>query len=281
LRALSRFFHRYPRLRLAGLLGAPMAWMTVAYLASLGALLITALYRIDPFTFSVVEEIGFDNFKTVLTKSVYRSILLRTVGIALAVTVVCALIAVPLAFTMAKLAPVRWRRFLVISVVLPLWASYLVKNYAMRALLSKGGFFDWAFGTTIGLGKITTIITLSYLWLPYMIIPVYSGFERLPDSLLEASSDLGAKASSTFRHVIVPALIPSIVAGSIFTFSLSLGDYIAVTLVGGQTQMVGNVIFREFGANNIPLAASFAILPVVVVIGYLMAVRRTGAFDNL
>jgi putative spermidine/putrescine transport system permease protein len=272
---------RRPRLALVALLGAPMTWMGVAYLASLAALLLTALYRIDPFTFSVVEEIGTANLRRVATKAVYRAITLRTVGIAISVTVLCALAAIPLAFFIAKVAPRRWRSWLVISVTLPLWASYLVKVYAMRSILSEGGVLDQSIGSTPGVGIAATVLTLAYLWFPYMVLPVYAGLERLPDSLLEASGDLGARSYATLRHVVLPVIVPSVIAGSVFTFSLSLGDYIAADQVGGKAQMLGRAVYREFGANNIPLAAAMAVIPVVVIVCYLLAIRRTGAFESL
>jgi putative spermidine/putrescine transport system permease protein len=266
---------------LAALLGAPLTWMTLAYLASLGSLLLYSLYRVDSFTFSVVKDRSADNLRTVFTKEIYRTITLRTLGVAIAVTILCALVAVPLAFFMAKVVSPRWRPWLVISVTLPLWASYLVKVYAMRSILSEGGVLDQTISWTPGVGLRATVLTLAYLWLPYMIIPVFAGFERLPDSLLEASGDLGARTMTTLRRVVLPVILPSVIAGSLFTFSLSLGDYIAADQVGGKAQMLGKAIYREFGANNIPLASAMALIPVVIIVCYLMAIRRTGAFDQL
>jgi ABC-type spermidine/putrescine transport system permease subunit I len=191
-------------------------------------------------------------------------------------------IALPVAFFMAKVAKPRWRPLLLFSVVMPLWISYLVKNYAWRAVIDPGGgVLKRSFGHSPGFGLVGTVLVLSYLWLPYMITPIYAGLERMSDSTLEASADLGARAGHTVRRVIVPLLLPSIVAGSIFTFSLSLGDYITVGIVGGTTQMVGNVVAREFGSNNIPFAAAFATLPVLVMIAYLVGAKRSGAFENL
>jgi putative spermidine/putrescine transport system permease protein len=187
---------------------------------------------------------------------------------------------------LAKVASPRLQRLLVIAVLMPLWASYLVKAYAWRGMLSEGGLVAWVarpFGLdSPGYGLVATVVTLAYLWLPYMILPIYAGLERLPNSLLEASSDLGARAGRTLRHVVLPVVFPAVVAGSIFTFSLSMGDYIAVRIVGGANQMLGNVVYDNVGAaNNLPFAAAVATIPVVVMLVYLAAVRRTGALDNL
>ena len=186
---------------------------------------------------------------------------------ALVVTVLCAVLAVPLAFYMAKVASPRMRLALVVAVTTPLWASYLVKAYAWRMLLSPEGPLSWATGYTPGYGLTATVITLTYLWLPYMVMPVFAAFERVPDSLIDASSDLGASDLATLRMVVAPLVFPGIAAGSIFTFSLSLGDYIAVTIVGGKTQMLGNIIYGQLvTANNQPLAAALSIIPLVAII---------------
>lgn len=281
-RRISRWAHRHPRWKLAALLSGPVAWLVLAYLGSLGALLLTSLYRIDPFTTNVVQEVGWQNFRELWSTDVYRTIAVRTLGIATAVTVIDLLIALPLGFWMAKVVSPRWRRVLVVAVLLPLWANYLVKGYAWRALLNPaGGVLERTFGWSPGFGVLGTVIVLAYLWLPFMILPVFAGFERLPNSLLDASADLGATAGATLRRVVVPLVMPSVIAGTIFTFSLSLGDYITVQIVGGRTQMIGNVVYSNFGANNIPFAAAFALVPVAVMVVYLMAVRRTGAFENL
>jgi putative spermidine/putrescine transport system permease protein len=220
------------------------------------------------------------------TDSVYRTITLRTLGIALAATVIDALIALPMAFYMARLASPRARRLLVIAILTPLWASYLVKAYSWRIMFSNNGLLSTIFQPfgldSPGYGVTATIVTLAYLWLPYMILPIYAGFEQLPNSLIEASGDLGAKAGRTFRSVIFPMVFPSVIAGSIFTFSLSLGDYIAVQIVGGGSQMLGNVVYTNVGAaNDLPFAATVATVPVVIILAYLFAVRRTGALNNL
>jgi putative spermidine/putrescine transport system permease protein len=257
-----------------------LAWLALAYIGSLTALLITAFYKTDPFTTQIVKEFTLQNFSDLFDPA-YRTVAIRTILVAATVTVIDFLIALPMAFTLAKVVSDRARRLLLVLVLMPLWASYLVKAYSWRAMLAPNGIVHEVFGHTPGYGLTATIITLSYLWLPYMIIPIYAGLERLPNSMLEAASDLGAKSGRTFFSVVVPLLKPAIIAGSIFTFSLSLGDYISVDIVGGTTQMIGNVVLRNFGANNIPFAAALATIPVAVMVIYLTAVRRTGALDNL
>jgi putative spermidine/putrescine transport system permease protein len=196
--------------------------------------------------------------------------------------VVDLLIALPMAFFMAKVARPWVRRALAVAVLMPLWASYLVKAYAWRLLLNpQGGVLHQSIGHSPGFGITGLVMVLAYLWLPYMILPVYAGFERLPNSLLEAAADMGASAGRTWRDIIVPLVKPSIVAGSIFTFSLSLGDYIAVNLAGGKTQVLGTIIYSNFGAPNVPFAATVATIPVLVMAVYLTLARRSGAFENL
>ena len=282
----SSFLHRSPRVRLAALLAAPMAWLVVAYLGSLAVMFAAAFWSTDSFTGALVKQFSWDNFQTLVQQPVYRKIALRTLGVAAAVTVVDALIALPMAFYMAKVAGRRARRLLVAAILTPLWASYLVKAYAWRVMLGADGPVNWALGpfhvSGPGYGLVAVTMTLAYLWLPYMILPVYAGLERLPDSLLEASSDLGAPAGRTFRSVVLPLVFPSLVAGSIFTFSLSLGDYISVKIVGGRTQLFGNVIYDNIGvAANLPFAAAAAVLPVAAILLYLSLVRRSGALENL
>lgn len=263
-----------------------MLWLGVAYLGALAALFITAFWGQNSFTGEIERTWTLDNFRDLFTIEVYRTITVRTLGIAVLVTVVDALIAFPIALYMAKVASPRLQRLLVIAVLMPLWASYLVKAYAWRGMLSEQGLIAWVaapFGLdTPGYGLTATIITLAYLWLPYMIIPIYAGLERLPNSLVEASSDLGARSGHTLRRVILPIAFPAIVAGAIFTFSLSLGDFIAVEIVGGANQMLGNVVYDNVGvANNLPFAAAMATVPVVIILTYLALVRRTGALENL
>ncbi|MFC4113241.1 ABC transporter permease [Nonomuraea zeae] len=275
-RALAAFLHRRAGVRLSLLLSAPLAWLGLAYLGALAALFLTAFYGTDTFTGELIRTFTWANFQDLVTTEVYRTIALRSLGVALAVTAIDLVVAFPMAFAMAKLASPRSRRWLVIAVLTPLWASYLVKAYAWRVMLSSGGLLGWGFGVT------ATILTLAYLWLPYMILPIYAGLERLPDSLLEAAGDLGARASRVFRTIVWPLAFPAVVAGSIFTFSLSLGDYIAVKIVGGRSQLIGNVVYDNIGAaNNLPFAAAVATVPVLIMLVYLAAVRRTGALENL
>jgi putative spermidine/putrescine transport system permease protein len=285
-RRLSNFLSRHPRLRVSALLAAPVGWLVIAYLGSLVVLFVAAFWRLDTFTAEVIRDYSFTNFRTLWESDVYRDITLRTIGVAAAVTVLDAVLAFPIAFYMAKVASPRAKALLVVAILMPLWASYLVKVYAWRIILQGNGPLNWlldplglngpGFGTTAG------IIVFSYLWLPYMILPLYAGLERIPDSMLEASSDLGATAGRTFRRVILPIAFPALVAGSIFTFSLTLGDYITPQIVMAGNQFIGNVVYTNVGvANNLPLAAAFATVPVVVMIVYLMLARRAGAFESL
>src|SRR4051812_8006768 len=284
-RRLSGFLWRRPRLRLGLLLAGPIGWLLIAYLGSLAVLFLASLWRLDTFSGEVVQDPGFQNFKTLAENDVYRSIVFRTVGIAAAVTVTDILLALPIAFYMAKVATPRMRALLVVAVLMPLWSSYLVKVYAWRIVLQEDGILNWAlhpFGLSgPGFGNVATWLVFSYLWLPFMIIPVYAGLERIPDSLLNASGDLGARPGVTVRRVILPLALPAIVAGSIFTFSLTLGDYITPSLVS-STQFIGNVVYSNVGiANNLPLASAFAAVPVAIMIVYLLVARRLGAFESL
>jgi len=257
----------------------------LAYLGSLALLFLAAFWRLDPFTSQVVHDYGFQNFQQLWESDVYRRITLRTIGIAAAVTVTDVLLAFPIAFYMAKVASPRTRNLLVVAVLLPLWASYLVKVYAWRVILQENGILNWTlepFGLTgPGFGNVATWLVFSYLWLPFMILPVYAGLDRIPNSLLEASSDLGGKGLRTLWRIVLPLSLPAIAAGSIFTFSLTLGDYITPQLVS-STQFIGNVVYINVGvANNLPFAAAFATVPVLVMVVYLLLARRVGAFDNL
>jgi putative spermidine/putrescine transport system permease protein len=284
-RRLAASLWRHPRLQLSALLAGPIGWLVIAYLGSLAVLFIAAFWHLDEFSGLVVKDYSFTNFQTLLEGTVYREIVLRTVLIAAAVTVTDALLAFPIAFTMAKLSSARTRGLLVVAVLMPLWASYLVKVYAWRVILQEDGILNWALGPLglhgPGFGNVATWLVFSYLWLPYMILPIYAGLERIPNSLLDASGDLGGRPGLTFRRVVLPMVLPAVVAGSIFTFSLTLGDYIAPQLVS-STQFIGNVVYTNVGvANNLPLAAAFATVPVVIMIGYLLVARRLGAFESL
>lgn len=285
-RRLSSWLFARPKVQLRGLLAAPLTWLIAIYIVSLLALFITAFWTVDSFTGQIKIEWSLDNFVSVATNPLYLTVALRTIGIALLVTLVDIIVALPIAFFMAKVASVRLQRVLVIMVLMPLWASYLVKAYSWRSVLSQSGIMHWLlspFGLdTPGYGLTGVIITLGYLWLPYVILPIYAGLERVPNSLLEASSDLGAKSFKTIRLIVLPMLLPAIIAASIFSFSLSMGDYITVNIVGGASQMLGNLVYSNVGvANNLPLAATIALIPVVLMFGYLAAVRRTGALENL
>ena len=283
---MSNVLHRRPGLRLGLLLTPPMLWLGVAYLGALGALFITSLWGQNAFTGEVERTWTLDNFRTLLDVEVYRVITVRTLAIAALVTVVDAVLAMPIALFMAKVASPRLKGILLVAVLTPLWASYLVKAYAWRGMLSENGLVSWLarpFGLdTPGYGVVATTLTLAYLWMPYMILPIFAALERLPDSLLEASADLGARSADTLRRVVLPVVFPGLVAGSIFTFSLTLGDYITVRIVGGASQMLGNVVYDNVGAaNNLPFAAAMATVPVVIILVYLAVVRRTGALENL
>jgi len=286
-RRASAYLYRHERVRLAGLLSAPMLWLAVLYLGSLAVMVVSSFWSVDSFTGALVKQPTGENYRTLVTAEVYRTVALRTLGVAVAVTLVDLAIGLPVAFVLGKVVRSRrLRHLLVVLVTMPLWASYLVKGYAWRLMLSEGGVLDWVlrpFGLHgPGLGLTATVIALSYLWLPFMILPIYAGLERLPDSLLEASADLGATAWRTFRMVVAPLLLPAIAAGSIFSFSLTLGDYIMVQIVGGDTQLFANIIYANVGvAGNLPLAAAATVFPIVVVLLYLAAVRRTGALENL
>ncbi|MEV4338914.1 ABC transporter permease [Streptomyces sp. NPDC049590] len=275
---------RRPRLRPALLLTAPLLWLTVLYLGSLAVLFVSAFWTTDSFTSEVVKVWSTDNFQELLTTPVYRQVALRSVAVALAVTVLCAVLAFPVAFCTARVAPPRRRPVLVAAILTPLWASYLVKVYAWRLILSEGGLADWMlapFGLHgPGYGLPATVLTLTYLWLPYMILPLHTALEQVPAGLLDASADLGARPGRTFRSVVLPLVLPSAAAGSVFTFSLSLGDYITVQIVGGRTQLIGNLVYSHIDLD-LPMAAALGTVPVAVIVLYLLAIRRTGALDNL
>ncbi|MGV8970128.1 MAG: ABC transporter permease [Microbacteriaceae bacterium] len=285
-RKISAILSKHAWARLALLLAAPMFWLGLVYIVALAALLVTALWSVDSFTGEITQTWTLDNIITVVTGALYQTVTLRTLGVALMVTIVDVVIALPIAFYMAKVATPRVRRLLVIAILMPLWASYLVKVYAWRSVLAEGGVFDWMTapfgGSSPGYGLSATVVTLAYLWLPYVILPIYAGLDRVPNSLLEASSDLGAKTGRTLAAIVMPMLWPAVIAGSIFSFSLSLGDYITVNIVGGANQLLGNLVYTNVGAaNNLPLAAAIALIPIGIIFVYLSLVRRTGALNNL
>ncbi len=285
-RRASGWLHRHPGARLLALLSLPAFWLVVAYLGSLLAMLVAAFWTTNDFTGAVEHRGTLDNFTTLLTEPVYGRIALRSLGVAALVTVVDAVVALPMAYYMAKVASPRLRRLLVVAILTPLWASYLVKAYAWRVMFANNGVVDWLlnpFGLHgPGFGLLATVITLAYLWLPFMVLPLFAGLERIPDAVLEASSDQGARAMSTFRFVVLPLLFPALVAGSLFTFSLSLGDYISVKIVGGATQLASNVIYDNITTGgNLPFAAAAAFFPILVMVGFLVGARRTGALREL
>jgi len=284
-RRLATWFHRRPRLQVAALLAAPMAWIGLAYLGSLAILLLNAFWVQDSFSGRILPNFTLASFERLFTVEVYRTIAVRTIAMALAVTLTDILLAFPIAYYMARVASRRTRGLLVVAVLMPLWGSYLVKIYAWRVILQGNGLLDWLLAplgiSGPGLREVSNSwIVLSYLWLPYMILPIYAGLERLPSSLLEASSDLGARTGTTFRRVVLPLVLPAIVAGSIFTFSLTLGDYITPDMVS-DTKFIGNVIYDNSSLGSLPLAAAFSFVPIAIMIGYLLVARRLGAFESL
>jgi putative spermidine/putrescine transport system permease protein len=274
------------RLQVGLLLVTPLGWLVIVYLGSLALLLLSAFWAHDlrgvqPFVWSL------DAFETLIGNPAYRAVALRTLVVAIAVTLTDALLAFPIAYYMARVASPRVRNAMVIAVLVPLWAAYLVKVYAWRTILQGNGLLD-AVLEPLGIGQpwqglkedANSWLVLSYLWLPYMILPLYAGLERIPSSLLEASSDLGGKARTTFRRVILPLSFPALVAGSIFTFSLTLGDYITPDLVS-DAKFIGNVIYDNSSLGSPPLAAAFSLVPITIMVVYLLVARRLGAFESL
>jgi putative spermidine/putrescine transport system permease protein len=282
-RWLSTFLFRHPRIRLGALLALPVGWLVVVYIGSLLFLLLSAFWKTDPFTSQVVRELTLDNFRQIAETPVYRDVAWRTVQMAALVTIADAILAFPLAYYMARVASPRIRNLLIVAVLMPLWASYLVKVYAWRTMLSGQGAINWALdplGLTFdGYSTPGLWLVFTYLWLPYMVLPIYAGLERIPTSLLEASADLGGRSLRTFTRVTLPLVFPAVVAGSIFTFSLTLGDYIAPTLVSSD-QFIGTVIYRVYG-TALPTAAAYAMVPIAVVVGYLLVARKLKAFESL
>lgn len=291
MRSAGTFLRRHRRLSLASVLGAPAAWMLVIYVGSLFLMIVSAFFSIDDFTQAPTSDLTTDNFRDALTSSAIRTVVRNSLLVAAAVTIVCFVIALPAAFYIAKVAKPWARQGLIVSMLLPLWAGYLVKGYAWKAMLrpaseqgvsGSGGFLASVFHWTPGFGWAAVVLSLTYLWLPFMLLPLYTGIARLPASLLDASGDLGAHPLRTFRSIVLPMLVPSIAAGSIFTFSLSLGDFIIPNIVTeGKVQMIGNIIYRTLLAPNQPLAAAYTLFPLAIVIVYLLSMRKLGAFENL
>jgi putative spermidine/putrescine transport system permease protein len=283
-RRLADLFHGRPRLQAGALLAGPVGWLVIGYLGSLGVLLITSLWTLGELSGEIERSFTFDNFRDLAEQDVYRSVAGRTVLVAALVTITDVVLAFPIAFYMAKIATPRIKAVLVVAVLMPLWSAYLVKVYAWRAILSEEGALNWLLDpvgvSNPGYGLFAVWLVMSYIWLPYMIIPIYAGLERIPNTLLSASEDMGARPFTTFRRVILPLAFPAVVAGSIFTFSLTLGDFIAPTLVGSSTQFIGTVVYSNF-TSNLPLAAAFATVPIVIMVVYLLIARRLGAFEHL
>jgi len=282
-RRLSTFFYRHSYVGLFLLLLVPIGWLLIGYGGSLFVLLLSSLWDTDPFTSEVVHTYNLDNFRRILEEDVYREVAWRTIKMAALVTIADAVLAFPIAYYMARVAAPRTRNLLVVAVLMPLWASYLVKAYAWRTILSGAGVINWAldpFGLSFdGYSSVGLWLVFTYLWLPFMILPVYAGLERIPTSLLEASADLGGRSLRTFFRVTVPLAFPAVVAGSIFTFSLTLGDYIAPDLITSQ-QFIGTVIYDQRG-TNLPVAAAFTLVPIAVMVVYLIVAKRLKAFEAL
>src|SRR5947209_5027881 len=282
-RRVAGVFHGRPRLTVGSLLAGPLGWLVIGYLGSLAVLFAASFWNVNSLTGEVSQTFTLNNFKTLVNEPVYRTVALRTIAVASAVTVTDVLLAFPIAFYMAKVARRSGKAVLVVAVLMPLWSSYLVKVYSWRVILSSGGVLDWALHPLglkgPGYGNVAVWLVMSYLWLPYMILPIFAGLERIPDSLIAASEDLGAGPLTTFRKVILPLALPAVIAGSIFTFSLTLGDYITPQLVSNN-EFIGNVVYSNI-TNNLPLASAFATVPVLIMIIYLLIARRLGAFEHL
>jgi putative spermidine/putrescine transport system permease protein len=286
---LSAALWRRAWLRATITLSPPLAWFLVIYLASLVVMLLTAFWTVNTFTNNLQHQFSLSNFGALFDAPI-PAIIGRTVALAALVTVTDAILAFPFAYFMARVAGRRARNALFVLVLLPLWASYLARVYAWIVILTKDGTLDW---TTqhLGLGQpniaytnLAMWIVFCYLWLPFMILPIYGALERIPDSFIEASADLGARHPRTFRSVVLPLALPGVVAGSIFTFSLTLGDYITPLLIGSGsgTNLIGNIIYDNIGlANNLPFAAALAFVPIVIMVGYLLAARALGAFEAM
>lgn len=297
---LTAIFWRHPRVLLAILLTPPLVWLGVVYLGSLAALLLQSFYSIDEFSGVVKEEFTLKTYGELLRPSNF-DILVRTVTMAAAVTLACAILAFPVAYYAARFARGHWKAAFYLGIMLPLWSSYLVKVYAWKLILAKEGILGWTAeqtytgwiidgllsipgleGSSLSTSPIGTFMVFVYIWLPYMILPMQAALERVPNSMLEASADLGATRAQTFRTVILPLALPGVVAGSIFTFSLTLGDYIIPQIIGNSANFIGMAVYQLQGtAGNIPLAAAFAVVPIGIMLVYLGLARRMGAFDAL
>lgn len=296
----STYLYQRPKLILALLLGPPMLYFFIVYLGSLFALLVNSFFYLEEFTGLVVREFTLRTYAKLLDP-INLGIFWRTASMAMAVTVADVVIAFPLAYYIARFAPPRLKTYLYIGVTIPLWSSYLVRVYAWKLILAKEGIISWFFslfglqfvidnllsipglgGSSLSLSPIGMFIAFCYIWLPYMIVPIQTALERVPKSLIEASSDLGANSAQTFRNVILPLAFPGVIAGSIFTFSLTLGDFIIPQVLGNSRFFIGQAVYSYQGtAGNIPLAAAFTMGPVVIMVTYLLIARKLGAFDAL
>jgi len=298
---LANFFYVRPRLALAALLGPPFVWLVVIYLGSLAGLVLQSLYHLDSFSGKVVRQLTLATYVDLLTETENYRIVLRTAGMAAAVTLAAAVIAFPLAYYMARYASPRRKAVLYLAVLLPLWSNYLVRVYAWKIILAKEGILGWFIhglgldfalngllrlpvvgGPSLSNSFIGVFLVFLYVWLPYMILPIQASLERLPRSLLEASGDLGARPLATLRHVVLPLVMPGVVAGSIFTFSLTLGDYIIPEQFGNSSFFLGRAVNVYQGTSgNVPLAAAFTVVPIAIMAIYLTLARKAGAFDAL
>lgn len=283
-RPVSTYLFSRTKVRLFALLALPMTWLVGIYIVSLFLLLITAFWVVNPFTSRVSPGFTLDNFIALVTVPAYLSTSIRTLGMALTVTAISVVFAVPLGIYMAKLASPFVRNFLVIAITLPLWAGYLVKLLAMRLVFTEEGFINWALGPlgvqSPGFNIWVAIITLTYLWFPYMALPVFTAIMQIPNNLFDASADMGGRSFTTIFRVVIPLIVPAIIAGSVFTFSLTLGDYLAARFTGGATQMIGSVIAANINLNP-PVAAAFSMVPIAFVVVYLMVARRTGSLERM
>lgn len=299
-RRLSTYLYRRPALALGLLLAPPLLWLGVVYLGSLSSLLVQSFFSLDGFTGQVVRRFTFSTYRDLFTRA-NVDIILRTSGMAASVTIAAAIAAFPIAYYMARYASPRKKALLYLAILLPLWSSYLVRVYSWKLILAKEGILNWMVtqlrldgvlqwaltvpgigGPSLSVSLLGMFIVFVYVWLPYMILPIEAALERVPESLIEASGDLGARPADTFRRVILPLVLPGVVAGSIFTFSLTLGDFIVPYVLGNSALFIGQAVLAHQGtAGNIPLAAAFTVVPMVIMAGYLMAARRAGAFDAL
>jgi putative spermidine/putrescine transport system permease protein len=297
---LSALLYTRRGLLLALLLAPPLLWLGVIYLGSLLSLLANSFFRLDDFTGQVVREVGISNFIEIFSPT-HLDVVLRSTLMAVAVTLACAVIGFPIAYYMARYARGPQKALLYVAVMLPLWSSYLVRLYAWKLLLAKEGAISWVLhalhlegllqavlampvvgGSSLSFSPLGTFTVFVYMWLPFMILPIMAAVERIPGSLLEASADLGAAPAQTFRQVVLPMAMPGIAAGSIFTFSLTLGDYIVPQVIGNSTLYIGQVVYRQQGvAGNLPFAAAFSLVPIVIIAVYLWLAKRKGAFDAL